>query len=281
MLSSVGIVVTLVPFVSCSQPPDCQALSRRPVVFVHGSGLTPDSWRPMIERFRAQGFPSSYLVAVRLTPNDGSNVRAADRFIAPAVEAVLAEAQRRAAKGGCPAPAKVDLVAHSMGAVSARWYVAQLDASRVRNLVGIAPANHGTDALCGYSGDGNRELCPAFAASAEQSRVQFVLNGSPAAPRDETPFGYGADSAWRSRIPPTRNSGIYYWTIRLDPDEWIRPASSALLDGAGGRRLPALPPDVIETSPGNLLWPGNISHDDLPRQSALIDFVLQLLAGDD
>jgi pimeloyl-ACP methyl ester carboxylesterase len=257
---------------------DCAAV-RRPIVFVHGSGLAPDSWREMTSALRTRGYAASDLVAVRLTPDDGSNVRAAERFIQPAVRDVLDSASRRAKASGCAPPRKVDIVAHSMGAVSARWYVARIDAGSVLNLVGIAPANHGTDALCGHAGDGNRELCPAFATTSEASRVQFTLNGGPAKAVDETPHGFGADSADRPRIAPNAHQGIYYWTIRIDPDEWIRPANSAVLDGAGGRPAPALPSGVRETSPGNFLWPTGVRHDDLPRQPVLIDFVARLLAS--
>jgi hypothetical protein len=167
-----------------------------------------------------------------------------------------------------------------MGAVSARWYVARIDAGSVLNLVGIAPANHGTDALCGHAGDGNRELCPAFAATADLSRVQFELNGGPSKKADETPYGFGTDSADRPRIAPNASQGIYYWTIRIDPDEWIRPANSAVLDGAGGRSAPDLPPTARETSPGNVLWPPGVRHDDLPGDPRLIAFVFQLLTAD-
>lgn len=252
-------------------------MTRRPVVFVHGSGLSPDSWREMTAAFRARGYPASHLVAVRLTPDDGSNVRAAERFIQPAVREALDGARRRASGAGCTPPAKVDLVAHSMGAVSARWYIARIDARLVHNMVGIAPANHGTDALCGHAGDGNRELCPAFAASADKSGVQVSLNGSPSKRLDETPYGHGADAADRPRIAPTADSAIFYWTIRIDPDEWIKPADSAVLDGAGGRHAPSLPSGARESTPGNFVWPAGVRHDDLPKRADVIDFVYRLL----
>jgi pimeloyl-ACP methyl ester carboxylesterase len=263
-----------------AQADDCAGLERRPVLFVHGSGLAPDSWAQMTARFRARGYPASHLVAVRLRPDDGSNPRAAERFILPAVHSLLANARRQAQRARCRPPEKVDIIAHSMGAVSARWYIAKLDATKVRNLVGIAPAHHGSDALCGLPGDGNRELCPAFAGSNQESAVQYALNGSTTRPIDETPHGFGADSDGRPRIPPTPGAGVAYWTIRLDPDEWIRPASSAVLDGAGGRALPPLPPGARETSPGNVLWPSGVRHDDLPRTAELIDFVGSLLSAD-
>jgi len=234
----------------------------------------------MIAAFRARGYASHQLYAVRLTPDDGANVRAAERFIQPAVHELLSHARRRAEAAGCPAPRKVDIVAHSMGAVSSRWYVARMDATSVRNLVGIAPANHGTDALCGHAGDGNRELCPAFARTSAQSGVQVALNGSAGNKIDETPYGFGADSTDRPRLAPTDTAAIYYWTLRIDPDEWIDPASSAILDGAGGRTVDNLPAGVRETSPGNFLWPPGVRHDDLPKQPQVIEFVIRLLEAD-
>lgn len=270
----------LLLFLSAAQAQgDCTSLTRRPVLFVHGSGLAPDSWREMLGAFSARGYPAANLLAVRLTPNDGSNPRAAEKFIQPAVRELLDGARRRATAAGCPAPKKADIVAHSMGAISARWYVARIDARLVHTLVGIAPANHGTDALCGYGGDGNRELCPAFAATREQASVQFELNGGSSKLTDETPFGLGPDAADRPRVAPSGESAIYYWTIRIDPDEWIRPANSAVLDGAGGRPAPPMPAGVRESPPGNFLWPTGVRHDELPQQADLIDFVLRLLAA--
>lgn len=274
------LVASLLASACDAQARDCTGFQRRPVIFVHGSGLSPDSWREMIAAFHARGYESHQLHAVWLTPNDGANGRAAEHFIQPAVRELLSQTRRRAQAAGCTAPRKVDIVAHSMGAVSSRWYVARMDATRVRNLVGIAPANHGTDALCGHAGDGNRELCPAFARTSAQSSVQVALNGSAGNKVDETPYGFGDDSTDRPRTAPTDTAAIYYWTIRIDPDEWIHPASSAILDGAGGRKVDDLPAGVRETSPGNFLWPPGVRHDDLPKQPQVIDFVIRLLEAD-
>jgi len=264
-----------------AQTPNCREFQRRPVVFVHGSGLSPDSWREMIAAFRERGYAAHQLHAVRLTPADGANARAAERFIQPAVRELLSVVGRRAEAAGCRPPRKVDIVSHSMGAVSSRWYIARIDATTVRNWVGIAPANHGTDALCGHAGDGNREMCPAFASTSAQSAIQVTLNGSTDNRVDETPYGFGRDSPDRPPVAPTDAAGVYYWTIRIDPDEWIRPASSALLDGAGGRTIHGLPATgVRESSPGNFLWPTGVAHDDLPRHPQLIELVIRLLETD-
>jgi pimeloyl-ACP methyl ester carboxylesterase len=248
------------------------------VIFIHGAGLGSNTWDPMRRAFRAAGYPEQWLKAVDLHPNDGSNAAAAESIIAPAVEDLLAEAQRLSTQSGCIAPTKVDVVAHSMGAVSARWYIARIDATRVRNLVGIAPANHGSDALCGIGGEGPRELCPAFARDAAANALQVALNGTAAAPVDETPFGPESDRPGVPVVPPDDARRVNYVTIRLDPDQWIQPAGSAMLDGAGGLVLRDIGGTL--TSPGNVLWPQGVSHDDLPREPQLIRGIIASLRED-
>ncbi|KOR37679.1 hypothetical protein AM228_05850 [Planktothricoides sp. SR001] len=263
--------------------------SRTPVLFVHGSGLSSSTWQPMIKHLQEIGYPSAYLYAVEIQPNDGANDRAAETFIAPAVESMLAKAQaaaRDAAKQKSnvpkniePIPVKVDIVAHSMGAVSSRWYIAKLHPERVRTWISLAGANHGTNALCGYSGAGNQQMCPAFATSAEDSPLQVALNGTPCAPIDETPFGLGVDSPEVKTIPPDTDREILYLSVRIEPDGWIKPENSAVIDGAGGLPIP-IPAGVPvqETSPGNYLFQGRVGHDPLPQDPDLIRLVASMLS---
>lgn len=246
------------------------------MLFVHGSGLSSGTWGTLLETLREQGYRADWLQAVDLVPNDGANQRAAERFLAPAADRLLAMAREGAKSAGCAAPSRIDIVAHSMGAVSSRWFVARVAPEKVHTWIGVAPANHGTNALCGYSGDGNREMCPAFAASG----VQFALNGSERQPRDETPYGAGSDARAAHRLAPTAEKRIFYYTVRIDPDEWIVPARSAELDGAGGLRMPPLPAYVTETSAGNLLWREPIGHDALPGDSALAEVIRLLLLAE-
>jgi pimeloyl-ACP methyl ester carboxylesterase len=256
-----------------SQVSPCEALERAPVVFVHGSGLKDTLWNDMRAAMVDGGYRREWLEAVQLVPDDGANVRAAERILRPAVDAVLERAESLAKEQGCRTPRRVDLVAHSMGAVSARWYAARIAPEKVRTLVGIAPSNHGTNALCGLSGAGNAEMCPAFA----RGGVQLDLNGSASSPRDETPFGTGADSRTAVRVAPEPLRTIDYFTLRLEPDEWIKPESSAVLDGAGGRTWPTLPRDARETTPGNVLWGSPAGHDSFPGDPELIATVVALL----
>jgi pimeloyl-ACP methyl ester carboxylesterase len=254
-------------------PPDCARLPSAPVLFVHGSGLSSATFQAMTGEFERLGYPRSWLHAVDLVPNDGANERAAKVFLEPAVGTLLRDAAAEARRSACTEPTRVDLVAHSMGSVSARWYAARIGPEKVRTVLGIAPANHGTDALCGLEGSGNRELCPAFAGRG----IQFELNGSKKHPRDETPYGIGSDARAAARVPPTAERSILYLTLRIEPDQWIKPEASALLDGAGGVKLPALPTAARETQPGNLLWTAAADHDRLPEETAVIGLVAALL----
>lgn len=255
----------------------CEALRQPPVLLVHGSGLGPQSFAALEATLVTQGWPSSHVLAVRLEPADGANLVAARDQLAPAADGLLRAAAEAARRAGCPAPDRLDIVAHSMGAFSSRYYAAWLAPGQVRRWVAIAGANHGTDALCGYSGTGNREMCPAFARTASQSAAQAQLNGTAAEPLDPTPYGVGADQPGVPRIEPTATRRIVYYTIRLAEDPWIQPARSAELDGAGGLRLVPWPVGVRETTPGNLLWEAAVDHDAMPAEPGIVALVLQLL----
>lgn len=258
----------------------CASFAKSPVLFVHGSGLTSGSFAPMVDAFLQAGYPAAYLMAIDMVPREGDNVRAAETFISAGVKDLLAggAAALRASACDLPAPGQVDIVAHSMGAFSSRWFARFVEPAAVRTLVSLAGANHGTDELCGRSGRGDRQMCPAFAANARESEVQVALNGTSAAPADETPFGVGRDAPGRESIPPDDHRRIAYFSIRLEPDRWITPATSAILDGAGGPTPPAtdgIP--VTETSPGNYRFNGQTTHDGLPTHPLLIRFVLRIL----
>lgn len=277
------MVVTVLLAGACSSeataPPTCRAElpPGPPIVFVHGSGMSTASWRFMIPAMQVAGYPGNYLRAVALRPNDGDNVRAAEGEIAKVVRKTLADAATYANACNIPAPDKVDIVAHSMGAFSSRWYTRFVGPENIRTVVSIAGANHGTDDLCGLPGKGNRQLCPANAGDG----IQAMLNGTLAAPLDESPYGLGDDSPGRPVIAPDETREIAYFAIYIDPDEWITPAASARIDGAGGRGAPGVAAfPVAETSTGNYRWLGDVHHDGLPEDADVIAFVIALLTTD-
>lgn len=268
------VVAALAALAGCdrSDVPMTAEAGRVPVLLVHGSGLDSGLWLELREHLLSSGYSPADLLAVEMKPADGSNPEAARRFIAPAVQQLLQQSARAAEQQQRRPPGRVDIVAHSMGAISSRWYIAFMRPERVRLWIGIAPANHGTDALCGFNGAGDRELCPAFATARNQSAVQARLNGTPDQPVDLTPFGLGIDDSSVSERPDAKRC-IAYFTVRIEPDEWIKPERSALLAGAGGLPLNVAGLSVTETSPGNFLFTAPTNHDDLPRQREIAEFV--------
>lgn len=258
----------------------CDRFQLTPVLFVHGSGLNSSSWAAAKRDLRTIGYPEGYMLALDLVPNDGDNFSAAETQIAKAMSELLETVVAEHAQSGCSeaAPSKGALVTHSMGAVSGRWFAARVAPEKVVLLVTIAGSNHGTNALCGHEGDGNRQMCPAHSDASGPNEIQTVLNGTDHAITDETPFGIGQDSDPTISIRPGGGKRILYLTIRIEPDEWIEPAESATLDGAGGANFDALRSNIlVETTPGNFLFLKPVIHDQLPSDPDVIRFLTHLL----
>ncbi len=258
----------------------CEHYRKTPVFLVHGSGLDFSTFTPLIGAFRAVGYPREALVAINLKPNDGDNIHAAETMIADGVRNQLATVNEAATQLGCTTPehTQVNIVAHSMGAFSSRWFLRYMQPEAVRSLVTLAGSNHGTDKLCGRRGKGNEQMCPANDPAPESA--QGRLNGIPGRRFDETPWGLAEDPIDIESLPADSTRRVAYATIRLEPDVWIDPASSAELAGAGGVEV-ADPArfQLRETSPGNYLFTGAASHDGLPTHPAVAAFLIEGFAA--
>ena len=119
------------PFRSASEPDHlpADAHGRRGVVLVHGFFCNRGLWNPWLRRFRAEGIP---FVAVNLEPVLGS-IDAYGRTIGAAVAAV----ERTTAQPPI-------VVAHSMGGLAVRAWLASQPAARIDRLVTIATPHAGT-----------------------------------------------------------------------------------------------------------------------------------------
>ena len=261
-LTAAAALAAAAIFIDENHPGTSVDYSRTPVLFVHGHGLSSDDWTSLLGYLVRQGYPPEYLSAIDIRPNQMANEPAAKNVIAPAVEALLRRANETAERHGQGQRfERVNLVGHSMGAFSSRWYAARLRPDRVRTWIGIAGANHGTNTLCEYNDAGAADMCPAFAESATESFVQTTLNGAPGGSVDESPFGIGEDPPEVQPVPPDEERAIVYFTIRLEPDDWIVPADSAVLRGAGGVSID-IPAgfDIRQTSPGNFRSYRRLDH---------------------
>jgi triacylglycerol lipase len=161
------------------------------ILFVHGWNSSGGVWNTMVGRFKKDGWAAGDLATFSYNTTVSNATTAG--IIAQKVDSI----QKK--NGG----AQVALVTHSMGALSARYYVRNLGGDgRVSALVTLGGTNHGTTTaqLCFQTSC--REMWP-------NSSFLAALNAT-----DET-WGTPRYATWWSPC-----------------DEVINPDASALLDGA-------------------------------------------------
>lgn len=114
-------------------PPQAEASHVDPILFVHGFTGNASAFNTMASRFAADGWEGSSLWGITYNSFQ-SNATIANQ-IRSAVDQV------RAATGA----SKVDVVAHSMGSLSARYYLKNLGGTAyVDDWVSLGGPNHGT-----------------------------------------------------------------------------------------------------------------------------------------
>ncbi|MGW3104608.1 esterase/lipase family protein [Streptomyces sp. NPDC001100] len=187
-----AVATSLLLSLSLASTP-AHAASHDPIVFVHGLSGSASGWNDWVADFEADGYSSSELFAWSYDWTQ-SNVTTASQ-LATEVKSVLAQT----------GASKVDIVGHSMGTLSSRYFLKNLGGtSYVDHFVSVAGVNHGTDiaSLCAWLYTSCKEM---------QTGSSFLtaLNSG-----DETPgsVSYAA-----------------YWS---DCDEAINPDTSAELSGA-------------------------------------------------
>jgi triacylglycerol lipase len=174
-------------------------VTHNPIVFVHGYGRTADDWSFMIAQFKAAGWTDAELHTVSYGVLQ-SNVSIAD-MIKTKVDSILSHTSA----------SKVDIVAHSMGSLSSRYYIRNLGGdAKVDAWVSLGGPNHGTSTSndCG--------LTPCLEMRLNSSFLTALNSG------DETP-GNVRYATWWSPI-----------------DQTILPNSSVLLTGAANTQTSAI-----------------------------------------
>jgi triacylglycerol lipase len=182
-----------------------------PILFVHGWNSSASAWNTMIDRFVAAGVPRSRMLAITYNSNQ-SNATIANQVRDAA-------ASLRASTGA----ARVDIVTHSMGGLSSRYYLKNLGGTAsVDEWVSLGGPNHGTNwaYFCYPFSAGCRDMIPG-------SSFLNSLNAG-----DETP------------------GSVRYGTFWSSCDEVINPDSSVLLSGATNTGVGCLGHSALRTDAG-------------------------------
>jgi triacylglycerol lipase len=177
-----------------------------PILFVHGWNSSGSTWNTMVSRFQADGWTSPQLNNWSYNTAQSNATTAAQ--IRDKVDGILA------ATGAT----KVDLVTHSMGGLSSRYYVKNLGGDlKVDEWVSLGGPNHGTDTA---------NFC--FDTSCGEMRIgsTFLTNLNSG---DET--------------PGTVNYGTWWSAC----DSVINPDSSVSLSGATNRQTACLSHSALTT----------------------------------
>lgn len=196
VIASVGAITAIIAITVSGPSLVAQASGPNPVVLVHGYWGDDWNWSVMVGRLRGDGWPDANLFVWDYNIAQ-SNVTTANQ-LKTYIDGVLAST----------GASKVDLVTHSMGGLSSRYYLKFLDGtSKVDEWVSLGGPNHGTNAAY---------LC--WDASCEEMRYdsEFLTNVNSG---DETP------------------GDVRYSTVRSYCDEIINPDSSTILSGADNREL--------------------------------------------
>ena len=165
--------------------------ARDPILFVHGWNSSGAIWSTMTQRFQKDGYRAGELAVFSYNTTQSNATTAG--VIGQKVDSILA------ATGA----SRVDVVTHSMGALSARYYARNLGGdAKIDALVSLGGPNHGTNtaAIC---------LQPSCVEMRPNSAFLAALNEG-----DETP-GTPRYATW--------------WTAC---DQVIQPQTSTILSGA-------------------------------------------------
>jgi triacylglycerol lipase len=210
-LALAALVVTVAAPAGATARTRAIAMTGRPdpVLLVHGFHGSSSGWRALEQALRANGYRSSEIEAVDYD-SDVSNVDVA-REIGRAADAL------RARTGA----SDIDVVSHSMGAISSRYWLERLGgAAHVDAWVSLAGVNEGT--VWAYG-------CYALAPCREMVPTSSLLDGLN---RDFPPSGPTRYGAWWSPC-----------------DDVIVPRANAKLPGAHNVETSCLDHTAMRTDP--------------------------------
>lgn len=191
-VAAIGIAVVGLTTPTGGGGGQAEASHVNPILFVHGFTGSASAWNTMKPRFQADGWEANHLMAISYNSYQ-SNVTIANT-IASSVNTLKAQT----------GAAKVDIVTHSMGGLSTRYYLKNLGGTaNVDDWVSLAGPNHGTVWAAG---------CFFLTPCSQMIPGSSFLNGLNSG--DETP------------------GAVSYGTWWSACDEIITPDESVILSGA-------------------------------------------------
>jgi triacylglycerol lipase len=203
LVAALAAIALLVPATTASaaKPPPGGGggITHNPILFVHGWSESSTIWNTMISRFQADGWTSAELNNWSYNTSQ-SNVTTAGQ-IQTKVNQILSNT----------GATQVDIVTHSMGGLSSRYYVKNLGGDlKVNDWVSLGGPNHGTDTA---------NFCISAACTEMRIGSSFLtaLNSG-----DETP------------------GAVAYGTWWSPCDSIINPDSSVALSGATNTKTACL-----------------------------------------
>ncbi len=200
-----SLIVSLVFFAPSGQT--SEATHVNPILFVHGYTSNAAAWDNMKARFLADGWESNRLYAYTFSSTQ-SNATVANA-VKTRVNEILA------ATGA----SKVDIIAHSMGSLSSRYYIKNLGGqSTVDDWVSLGGPNHGTVWALG---------CWFLTPCAQMIPGSSFLNALNSG--DETP------------------GAVHYGTWWSPCDELITPDESVILGGAANTQTACMGHSTLRT----------------------------------
>ncbi|WP_405177987.1 alpha/beta fold hydrolase [Nocardia sp. NBC_01377] len=223
--------------------PATPAATRGVVVIVPGQSLGPLPYEPMAAELRADGY-TSLVLDLR-----GFDVAADAASVAVAVDAARAE------HPGVP----VALVAHSIGAMSGRYYLRNLGgADRIATYVAIGAPQYGSSGACGQPV--GAEICP-------DTRFMAELNAGDDTPGPTAYYSIRSQREWsdgrldggQCRITPfptLGNGGVDHALEPLLPA--VLPLVRGALAGVCDGEFVDEPDGAID--PGSTIFPNGVPY---------------------
>ena len=134
LLAAVAALLVSGPAQAAKPAPPPATSGKNPIVFVHGWNSSGTVWNTMISRFSADGWTSAEL------NNWSYNTSQSNATTASQLSAKIDDVLRRTGA------AKVDVITHSMGGLSSRYYAKNLGGdAKIDDWVSLGGPNHGTD----------------------------------------------------------------------------------------------------------------------------------------